>query len=261
MVIMGDFLGKYALGSQAPWNPGTDYNNEEHKKNMMESVTNMVMEFKDEPYILFWILGNENVYGYACNADKNPEAFFKFANEVAAQIKALDPEHPVAIGSGDVLFLDKFAQNAPEIDIFGANAYRGDYGFGFFWRQVKEEADRPAFITEFGCPAYVKGKSVEEAEFLQAEYHRGSWDDIKNNMAFGDGEGNALGGVAFEWLDEWWKGYEPAMHDIKGLWIGPFPDGTMHEEWLGLCSQGDGNLSPFLRALRKSYYIYKKLWK
>ena len=86
MVIMGDFLGKYAIGSGAQWNPGTDYSNEEHKKNMMNSVLQMVNEHKDEPYILFWLLGNENVYGYACNADRDPDTFFKFANEVAGKI-------------------------------------------------------------------------------------------------------------------------------------------------------------------------------
>jgi beta-glucuronidase len=260
-VIMGDFLGKYAIGSGAKWDPGTDYNNEEHRKNMLESVTNMVAEFKDEPYILFWLLGNENVYGYACNADKDPEAFFKFANEAARLIKSLDPEHPVAICSGDILFLDKFGLCAPDVDIFGANAYRGEQGFGRFWQSVKEEADKAAFITEFGCPAYAEGKSQEEAEELQAEYHRGSWHDIENNMAFGEGAGNALGGVVFEWLDEWWKGYEPRIHDTKGLWAGPFPDGYMHEEWLGLCGQGNGKLSPFLRHLRKAYFMYKKSWR
>ncbi|MDD5655356.1 MAG: glycoside hydrolase family 2 TIM barrel-domain containing protein, partial [Candidatus Omnitrophica bacterium] len=80
-VIMGDFFGKYAIGSGASWNPGTDYTDEEQKKKMLESVTAMVNEYKDEPYILCWLLGNENVYGYACNADKEPDAFFKFANE------------------------------------------------------------------------------------------------------------------------------------------------------------------------------------
>jgi beta-glucuronidase len=260
-VIMGDFLGKYALGSGASWIPGTDYKNEEQKKNMMESVLSMVKEFKDEPFVLFWLLGNENVYGYACNADKEPDAFFTFVNEVARAIKEIDPEHPVAICSGDILYLDKFGKDAPDIDIFGTNAYRGDYGFGFLWRQVKEEADRPVFITEYGCPAYAEGKPVDEAEYLQAEYHKGSWEDIENNMAFADGAGTAIGGVAFEWLDEWWKAYEPAIHDKKGLWAGPFPDGYMHEEWLGLCGQGDGTVSPFLRVLRKSYFSYKKLWK
>jgi len=260
-VIMGDFLGKYALGSGAPWNPGTDYNNQEQKKNMLDSVTKMVTEYKDEPYILFWLLGNENVYGYACNANTQPDAFFKFANEAAKVIKSLDPEHPVAICSGDILFLDKFGKDAPDIDIFGTNAYRGEYGFGRLWQGVKEEADKPVFITEFGCPAYAQGKSAAEAEEAQAEYHRGSWEDIENNMAFSGGAGNAIGAVAFEWVDEWWKAYEPARHDTKGLWAGPFPDGYMHEEWLGLSSQGDGKLSPFLRQLRKSYYTYKKLWK
>ncbi|MFA5275769.1 MAG: glycoside hydrolase family 2 TIM barrel-domain containing protein [Candidatus Omnitrophota bacterium] len=260
-VIMGDFLGKYALGSGAPWNPGTDYDNEEQKKNMTESVLNMVKEYKDEPYILFWLLGNENVYGYACNANTKPDAFFKFANEVALKIKEIDPDHPVAIASGDILFLDKFGQDAPDIDIFGANAYRGEYGFGSFWQQVKQETDRPAFITEFGCPAYAEGRTPDEAEELQAEYHIGSWEDIENNIAFRSGAGNALGGIVFEWMDEWWKAYEPKIHDTKGLWTGPFPDGYMHEEWLGLCAQGDGKNSPFLRQLRKAYFTYKKLWR
>jgi len=260
-VIMGDFLGKYALGSGASWNPGTDYKNEEHKKNMIESVKKMVNEFKDEPYILFWLLGNENVYGYACNANEEPNAFFKFANEVARIIKSIDPEHPVAICSGDILFLDKFGRNSLDIDIFGTNAYRGDYGFGAFWRQVKAESGKPAFITEFGCPSYAEGKSADEAEELQAQYHLGSWEDIQNNTAFSGGAGNALGGVVFEYLDEWWKAYEPAIHDTKGLWAGPFPDGFMHEEWLGASGQGDGKLSPFLRQLRKVYYTYQKKWK
>ena len=228
---------------------------------MLESVTNMVLEFKDEPFILFWLLGNENIYGYACNANTEPDAFFQFANEVAKQIKAIDPEHPVAICSGDVLYLDKYGKHSSDIDIFGTNAYRGEYGFGRLWQSVKEEFGKPAFITEFGCPAFGEGKSVDDAEYLQAEYHRGSWEDIVSNMAFREGSGNALGGVAFEWLDEWWKAYEPKVHDTKPLWAGPFPDGYMHEEWLGVASQGNAKLSPFLRQLRKSYYMYKKIWK
>ncbi|MFZ2602959.1 MAG: glycoside hydrolase family 2 TIM barrel-domain containing protein, partial [Candidatus Omnitrophota bacterium] len=260
-VIMGDFLGKYAIGSGAPWIPGTDYNNQEQKKKMIETVTNMVLEFKDEPYILFWLLGNENVYGYACNADKEPDAFFKFANDAARIIKSIDPEHPVAICSGDTLYLDKFGKLTPDIDIFGTNAYRGEYGFGRLWKGAREETGKPVFITEFGCPAYAEGKISGDIEEMHADYHKGSWEDIENNIAFKGGAGNSIGGVVFEWLDEWWKAYEPKVHDTKGLWAGPFPDGFMHEEWLGVCGQGDGKLSPFLRQLRKSYYMYKKMWK
>ena len=259
--IIGDFFGKYAIASGATWYQGTNYSNPEHQKNMLKSLTDMVNEFKDEPYVLFWLLGNENVYGVACNADKDPDSYFKFANEAAKMIKSLDKDHPVAICSGDTLFLDKFGKDCPDVDIFGTNAYRGGYGFGTLWQAVKEETDKPAFITEYGCPAYAEGFGPGDAESFQADYHEGCWKDIAANSAFNNGAGNSIGGVVFEWLDEWWKAYEPCKHDTKGLFSGPFPDGFMHEEWLGICGQGDGKLSPFLRHIRKAYYTYQRLWR
>jgi tetratricopeptide (TPR) repeat protein len=261
-VTIGDFLGKYAIGSGASWYEGTDYANPEHQKNMLNSVKDIVMEFKDEPYVLMWILGNENNYGVACNADKNPTAFYKFVNEVAKWIKSVDPNHPVAIANGDTLFLDLFGKYCPDVDAFGANAYRGDYGFGSFWEQVMDASGKPAFITEYGCPAYSEGYPLIEAEKAQAAYLQGNWEDIMDNVAGNsEGAGNAIGGIVFEWLDEWWKAYEPSVHDTKGLFNGPFPDGYMHEEWLGVTGQGDGSMSPFLRQLRKGYYYYQKVWR
>ncbi len=261
MVAMGDFVGKYTNGSGAEWSEGTDYENPVHLKNMTESVRKMVLDYKDEPYILMWILGNENNYGVASNADKKPKAYFEFINNLALMIKSLDPNHPVAVCNGDTLFLDIFAKTAPDVDIFGANVYRGDYGFGSFWQQVAEVADRPAFISEYGAPAWAPPMSYEEAQEAQAEYHRGNWLDIKYNSAgYPDGTGNALGGIAFEWLDEWWKNYEPSLHDKKADVVGPFAGGYYYEEWFGLFGQGDGHSSPFLRESRKVYDVYKELW-
>ncbi|MBL8013386.1 MAG: tetratricopeptide repeat protein [Candidatus Omnitrophica bacterium] len=260
-VIMGDFVGKYTLGSGAAWADGTDYENPEHRKHMMESVTKMVMDHKDEPYLLLWLLGNENNYGVASNADKKPEAYYKFINEVALMIKKLDPDHPVALCNGDTLFLDIFAKNSPDVDIYAANVYRGDYGFGSFWDQLHDATDKPAFITEYGAPAYTPHMSVQEGEDAQAEYHRGNWLDIDENLAeYEQGAGNALGGVAFEWMDEWWKNYEPFKHDKKSDVIGPFPGGYYYEEWFGLVGQGNGKSSPYLRQLRKVYHMYQDLW-
>jgi beta-glucuronidase len=260
-VVIGDFLGKYALGSGASWEEGTDYDNPVHQENMLKSVRKMVEEFRDEPYVLMWLLGNENVYGVACNADKKPASFFKFANRAASLIKSLDPnQRPVAIASGDTLYLDIFGKNCPDIDIFGTNSYRGKYGFLDLWEAVRDLADKPIIVTEYGAPSYATGYSQEEAEEFQAEYHKNAWQDIYNNRA-GHGLGNSLGGFAFEWLDEWWKAYEPSYHDKKGLFAGPFLDGYMHEEWLGICGQGDGRSSPFLRHLKKVYFTYKKLWR
>lgn len=261
MVIMGDFLGKYTHGSGASWFEGTDYENEVHQKAMMDSVREMVLEHKDEPYLLMWALGNENNYGVASNGDTKPEAYFKFANEVSKMIKEMDPNHPVSLVNGDTLFLDVYAQYAQDIDIFSSNVYRGDYGFGSFWDQVKEATDKPAFIKEYGAPAYGHHMTLQEAEEKQAAYHRGNWYDILENSAgYTEGAGNSLGGVVFQWMDEWWKNYEPAFHDTETEVIGPFPGGYYFEEWFGIISQGDGTHSPFLRQPREAYYTYKELW-
>lgn len=227
----------------------------------MASVRKMVEEFKVEPYILFWLLGNENNYGLGCNADKKPESYYKFVEEVAQMIKSIDKNHPVAICNGDILFLDIFAENCPSIDMFGSNAYRGDYGFGSYWAQVFDATGRPAFVTEYGCPAYANFLDREGAEQAQANYHQGAWEDmILNAAGTADGTGNALGGIAFQWIDEWWKNYEPYYHDKTAGAKGPFPDGFMYEEWFGLIGQGDGKQSPFLRQPRKVYDYYKKVW-
>jgi len=261
-VAMSNFLGKYAIGSGAKWSEGTDYENPVHQKNMMEYVRQMVMEFKDEPYILMWVLGNENNYGVASNANKKPDAYYKFVNDVARMIKSIDPNHPVAICNGDTLFLEKFGKDAPDVDAFGANVYRGDYGFGSFWEDVAELAGKPAFITEYGAPAY-GGASMTygQAQQAQADYHKGNWLDILDNSAgYAEGAGNSVGGMAFEWLDEWWKDYSPSLHDIKADVIGPFPGGYYFEEWFGIFGQGNGSQSPYLREPRKVYYTYKELW-
>jgi len=262
MVLMGNLIGKYSVGSGASWSEGTDYENPQHQKKMMESVREMVMEYKDEPYILIWLLGNENNYGVASNADKKPEAYFKFVNELAKMIKSIDPNHPVAVGNGDTLFLDKFAKFSPDVDAYGANVYRGDYGFGSFWQQVAELTDKPAFITEYGSPAF-GGSNMTQVQALEAQaaYHKGNWLDILYNSAgYVNGEGNSVGGVAFEWLDEWWKNYEPYLHNSNVDVVGPFAGGYYYEEWFGLFGQGDGKHSPYLREGRKVYYTYKELW-
>jgi len=265
-IMIGDFLGMYAVGSKAPWNPGTDYSDPQQQINMLDSVMQMVHEYKDEPCVLMWILGNENNYGIANNSKKNPHAYYHFVNEVAKKIKEVDPNHPVAICNGDIHFLDVFAEECPDVDIFGANAYRGIHGFGYynFWLPIKEAADKPAMVTEYGCPAYGHKLSREYAEEFQAEYLVNNWMDMVNNRA-GVGAGNAIGGSLFEFVDEWWKtgappGYPDIIQDVVPNVGGPFVDGWYYEEWFGITSQGDGTDSPFLRQLRKSYFALQKIW-
>ncbi len=275
-VIMGDLLGMYATGSGAEWFKGTDYTDPAQKVKMMESVRQMVMEYKDEPYILMWMLGNESNYGepgdkikdkvgFGSQAKLQLDAFYSFVNEAAGMIKTIDPDHLVGFSNGETLNIDTLGKHSDNIDILGINAYRGATGFGrSFWEDAQEHVNKPVLLTEYGCPAYFSGKDPDYAEEKQREYHQGNWEDILANSA-GMGFGNAIGGVVFEFVDEWWKAGPPpklsaSAQETRGDFVANFPDGWMYEEWLGLTSQGDGSHSPYMRQLRKSYDYYKKAW-
>ena len=268
-VIMGNYLGAYTLGSGADWRSGTDYTNELHKIKMRAGVRKMVREHKDEPYILMWMLGNENdVLGNEANSTKtntnasqNPEAFASFVNEICIMIKEMDPNHPVGVCNATTRFLKYYKELAPEIDILGFNQYTGPFGFGVLWSRVKYEFDRPVLITEFGCDSWSSVKKREDEEY-QAKYHTGAWRDIEQNSYWGKGHGNAIGGVIYCWLDKWWLIGSPKVQDTDlGAWRGPKQDGFFHDEWLGIASQGDGKQSPFKRRLKQVYYTYQEvLW-
>lgn len=284
-VLAGDLIGMYAVGSGAGWTEGTDYSNPQHQKNMLASVQSMVEEYKNEPYILMWVLGNENVYGVANNADENPTAYFEFVEKAAQLIKKLDPSRPVAISNGDFLHLDILAKKSPSVDVIGANAYRGEQGFGqHFFMDVHDFTGRPIIVTEYGCSAIGEGYTEEEAQTYQSMYLVNNWEDMMANRA-GYGVGNALGGVLFEYMDEWWKANSDLPESVqkqKGAWYEkrsaqykslqpeiqddvpqfgfPFIDGWSYEEWYGLVSQGSGQDSPFSRILRPAYFAIKKVW-
>ncbi len=270
-VAFGDFIGAYTIGSGADWNNGTDYTDPVQLERMRRLVKEFVNDHKSEDYVLMWVLGNENlmkgdysgVNATRTQASKQVEAFLRFVNEIAEMIHQIDPDHPVAVGNFGLSSLREHGQYAPAVDIFGANLYSGSTGFGNTWKKVTREFDRPVLITEYGCDAW-NSKTHKEDEAAQARYHQGNWDDIRLNLGGGSGEGNSVGGILFEYLDEWWKSTSGAwdVHDDSDDSPMAFPDGWSSEEYLGIVSQGNGGRSPFLRKPRKAYLLYRdELWK
>ncbi|MFH1368546.1 MAG: glycoside hydrolase family 2 TIM barrel-domain containing protein [Elusimicrobiota bacterium] len=269
MTIMGNLLGAYTVDTGAGWEKGTDYNDPAQREKMKKSVEEMVLRYKDEPFVLMWILGNENDAAGSydnstfnnTNAGKCPEAYARFVGEVARMIKRLDPEHPVGTCVAYYKLLPYFAKYAPEIDVIGMNAYTGPFGFGTLWGRVSNAFDRPVLITEYGADSYNQANQAVDEDF-QALYHARSWQDIVDNSYAGHKNGNAIGGVAFCWMDKWWLCGSPLVHDAElGAWPGPSNDGKYNDEWIGICGQGDGSKSPFIRRPKKVYFTYKnELW-
>ncbi|HLP43359.1 MAG TPA: glycoside hydrolase family 2 TIM barrel-domain containing protein [Fibrobacteria bacterium] len=269
--IIGDLLGAYTVGSGAKWDVGTDYRDRAQCESMKNVIRGLVMDHKDEPYVLMWLLGNENnmnnQYG-GVNATRTlagvyPDAYGKFLNEVAEMIHEIDPDHPVGIANLESQLIETYEKHAPAIDILGINSYRGPEGFGNLFSYAHLRFDRPVVITEYGSDVLSIGKDgMKEDERSQMEYHKNAWESIEYNMAGNDGEGNAIGGMIFEWVDEWWKSNKgpKEIHQYTRDSPMPFQDGWSSEEWLGLNGQGLGKLSPYLRQPREVVNYYRKVW-
>lgn len=265
-----------------------DYSDPDFKAIIYNEVIEMVKAYKDEPGVLLWLLGSENNFSFGYQKlnpwtspelekitdhrqrdRKKAEIYYSFVDELAAEIHKIDPEHPVALGNGDVDGLEIAGRICKNIDLLGLTSYRGK-GFGNLWRQAKSRIDKPLFIAEFGCDAYNSRKEKEDQD-IQAKFIESLWMDILSNSEGKQGIGNSLGGCVFEWTDEWWKyeGGSYKFHDTIATWTGygyyyDIIDGlenhNMNEEWWGIVA-----IEPEMfkgvnkRMPRKAYYILKEM--
>ena len=243
--------------------PPANYAEAEFRAKIKKEVLEMVRNYKDEPGILGWILGNENNYSFdldlrtwsseEIDALPTPEEkrqarariYYTFINDMAKEIKAIDARHPVIMGVGETKSLDSAAMYATDVDILGLICYRGS-SFGSVFREVKQKMDKPMLFIEFGCDRFNMITQREEENF-QAEFLKTQWRDILKNTADVGGAKNCLGGTLFEWNDEWWKGNENtttswAVQDPVAHWRNPayYYDAdeegrnNMNEEWWGI---------------------------
>jgi endo-1,4-beta-mannosidase len=283
--ILGHWLGF--------WNyPCPLYGETDFREQIKKEILEMVANFKDEPGVLLWILGNENNYScwgrvnpWSTDAiDKEPdpqkqramraELYYGYVNELAREIHKIDPNHPVALGNGELLGLEYANKSAPDVDLVACIIYRGKT-FGNLFRSLKMAFDKPVLLSEFGADSYDASLDKEDQN-MQAFFLESQWRQIYENLADNEeGEGNCLGGTIFEWSDEWWKHNESdaqgwSVHDTESNWtngsyyfdIQAKGGKNMNEEWFGLVA-----LSPELenglnkRAPRKAYYVIREFWK
>jgi len=283
--ILGNWLGFWEY-------PCPFYGDKDFQERVKNEVIRMVELYKDEPGVLLWILGNEN--NYSClgrvnpwsndEIDKEPDPqkknairariYYSFVNDIAGKIHEIDPNHPVALGNGELLGLESANQYCPDIDLVACIIYRGRT-FGNLFNSLKATFDRPVVIAEFGADVY-DAYLKKEDQNMQAFFLESQWRQIYSNIANApQGAGNCLGGTIFEWSDEWWKHDENnpdswKVHDTESNWsngsyyfdIKAEGNKNMNEEWFGIVALSE-ELEDGLnkRIPRKAYYVIREFWK
>ncbi|APY09676.1 glycosidase [Winogradskyella sp. J14-2] len=284
--MLNDSFGRYGLTIDGVWTPITDYKDKRTKELLLSEITNMVTEYKNTPGILMYLIGNENNYGLfwqGAETEDFPDGeekinavgqlrgrpMYQLMNEAAKAMKDIDPNHPVAICNGDLLFLDIIAEECPDVDIYGTNMYRGE-SFGDAFERVKNEYGKPIMFTEFGSDAFNAIENREDQK-MQAYYMKSNWKEIYENAAGLGKANNSLGGFTFQFSDGWWKaGFDDRKdadtHQTESTWNAggykwdeAYPGANnMNEEWFGICAKGPTNERGLYTLYpRAAYYALK----
>ncbi len=262
--LLGNYLGSWTIGSGTTWEEGTDYNNPQHLQNIENSLKALILDHKDEAYVLAWVLGNENNIATwsKCNAAQEKIAYYQFVNRMAQKIHEWDPQHPVMICEGftenDLPYYSKYL---PDIDIFGFNAYMG-WGFNQLWDEFRAQVDKPVCLTEFGLFSFQSGQINEKS---QATYLKACLEDMWKHSALNQDAKDpsariCVGGTLFDYLDRWYMNGNP-KHQNSGSNRWEFSDDNIeHSEYWGITSMGDGKDGLFKRQLKQACDVVKNHW-
>ena len=285
--MLNHSFGRYGLTIDGVWTPVTIYDEAKTRGLLMSEITKLAEDYKNTPGLLLYLLGNENNYGLfwqGAETEDFPDddsvrdfigesrgrPMYKLMNEAALAMKAIDPNHPVAICNGDVLFIDIIAEECKDVDIYGTNTYRG-VSFGDMFQVVKDKLNKPIMFTEFGADAFSAKNNAEDQE-SQAYYMVGNWKEIYENAAGVGKVGNSIGGFTFQFSDGWWKfGFDDRknadVHDNNASWsnggyardlIAP-GENNMNEEWFGICAKGPtSERGLYTLYPRAAYYALKE---
>ncbi len=279
--ILNHALGRYGVTVGGVFSANTDYSNPRAREVLKAEIEEMVDEFKDTPGLLMWLLGNENNYGLAWSSAETedlPEGeanavrarhMYSLFGEVARRIKEIDPSRPVAMANGDLQYLDILHEEVPDVDVFGANVYRG-ISFGQLFQEVRDVLDRPVMFTEFGADAW-DARNMREDQVTQARYLLGQWREIYEQSAGKGMVGNSIGGFTFQWTDGWWKFGQEDRLDIQdtnaswanGGYVEDFVAGenNMNEEWWGIVAKGPTEFNNLYEIFpRAAYYALREAY-
>ena len=206
------------------------------------SYTWYVNQFKDHPAILMWEFGNEFNYHPEWFGN-NIQNWYNILEDRASTVKALDPDHPVSTGHGEVPN-SQALNSCPSVDVWGMNIYR--------WLSPESAIDELAAMTdkamynsEAGADSFnINSNSENQAQQAQAT-------EIILNAII-DKSDICIGVTLFEFCDEWWKAGNPNQQDPGGFSNAIPYDNFANEEYWGIVTRD--------RVPKLSYYVVQEIY-
>ncbi len=281
MTAVNHLMGRYGFEVNGVFLSQTDYSDETTRQAILDDLRDTVESYKDTRGVLMYLLGNENNYGLSWTSfeiedlpeeakDPRAEYLYSLMGEAATLVSGMDERHPVAMVNGDINYLDVIARTCGDLDIMGANVYRGGSS-GDLFQRVADEMGVPFVYTEFGADAYDARRGRED-DVSQAGYLLRQWQEIYEQSHGKGGAGTAIGGFIFQWSDGWWKFRQEEnldVHDTNASWatdayVHDHVEGknNMNEEWWGIAAKNATDSDGFFSVTpRTSYYVLQQAFR
>lgn len=181
-----------------------DYNDSEAVKKQFERIKKEILQYKDHPALLCWVVGNELnllIQEDGSLGIVNPKVYDALA-DIVDFIHEVDPKHPVtttfaAGAQGD--HIRATLERCPNLDFLSYQVYNDLYYLPE--QEMQNQLDIPYLVTEFGpkghweMPSTSWGREIEENSTQKAE---GLRDRIRVGLQ-SDTTGRNMGGFAFLW--------------------------------------------------------------
>ncbi len=214
-----------------------DYvNDAAYKSTSMNDILTQVRAYKDNPGVLMWDVGNESLLGLgSCGTvgggvEANRNAYAKFVNDVAVEIKKIDPNHPVTSTDAWTGAWPYLKANTPALDLYGLNSYGAVCSTKQTW--VSGGYTKPYILTEGGpvgsweADPDVNGIPNQGTDQDNANGYVKSWNCL------GQHNGVALGATMFHYGTE---------GDFGGIWFNVIPGGNKRLSYYAIAKMYGGS--------------------
>jgi len=209
---------------------GFDYDDEEAVVEQFELLKSQVLEAKDHPALLLWVVGNE------LNFEENPKVW-DAVNDLSKMIHEVDPNHPTTttLAGFQPEMVDQVQTRASDLDFISFQMYYDIINLPKYLRAANW--DKPYIVTEWGATGHWEcgktqwGAPLENDSTTKADLY------AERYMAVIEPDDQlCLGSYVFLWGNKqertptWYgmfleAGEETAPVDVMHhIWTGAWPD-------------------------------------